>query len=169
MDRAVIRPLPLLGAMVMFALSATASHAQDRHRDRPWREGPQRPPMVVPRSADGGETGRRGFGPPPPPPYGQPPPYAPRPMGPGPRGPNSLGPDWREQQDEARQGVRGGTLAPLGRVIDGIARRSPGRQLDAGLEYDNGRMVYRVRWMTDRGRRIDYIVDAATGQILSGR
>ncbi len=167
MDRAVNRPISLLGAIALFALSTNASHAQDRHRDRPWRDGPQRPPMVAPRSVDDGENGRRGFGPPPP--NGSPAPYARGRMAPRPRGPNSLGADWREQQDEARQGVRGGNLAPLGRVIDGIARRSPGRQLDAGLEYDNGRMVYRVRWMTDRGRRIDYIVDAATGQILSGR
>ncbi|MHB8529747.1 MAG: PepSY domain-containing protein [Caulobacteraceae bacterium] len=65
--------------------------------------------------------------------------------------------------------MRGGRLAPLGRVIEGIGRRSPGRQLDAGLEYEGGRPVYRVRWMTDRGRRIDYIVDAATGRILGAR
>jgi hypothetical protein len=89
--------------------------------------------------------------------------------GPGARGPNSLGADWRQQQDEARQGVRQGQLAPLGRVIGGIARRTPGRQLDAGIEYMGERPVYRVRWMTANGRRIDYIVDAATGAILSGR
>jgi uncharacterized membrane protein YkoI len=52
-------------------------------------------------------------------------------------------------------------------VIAGIRGRSPGRQLDAGIEYRNGRPVYRVRWMTNQGRRIDYIVDAASGAILS--
>jgi uncharacterized membrane protein YkoI len=35
--------------------------------------------------------------------------------------------------------------------------------LDAGLEGPN----YRVRWATADGRRIDFIVDARTGQILS--
>jgi len=59
-------------------------------------------------------------------------------------------------------------MAPLGRIIDGIGRRAPGRPLDAGIEYQDGRAVYRVRWITDRGRRIDYIVDAATGAILRG-
>jgi uncharacterized membrane protein YkoI len=81
---------------------------------------------------------------------------------------NSLGAGWRQQQDEARLGVRRGAMAPLGRIIDGIGRRAPGRPLDAGIEYQDGRAVYRVRWITDRGRRIDYIVDAATGAILRG-
>ncbi len=99
-----------------------------------------------------------------PPPY---PPYPAYPTYPAPRPPNSLGADWREQQEEARSGVREGQWAPLGRVIAGIRGRSPGRQLDAGIEYRNGRAVYRVRWMTNRGRRIDYIVDAASGAILS--
>ncbi len=80
------------------------------------------------------------------------------------RGPDSLGADWRAQQDEARGGVQSGRLVPLSRVIEMIARRVPGRVLDAGLEGRN----YRVRWATADGRRIDFIVDAETGQILSG-
>ena len=28
--------------------------------------------------------------------------------------------------------------------------------------------IYRVRWMTRDGRRVDYLIDAATGAILSG-
>ncbi len=82
--------------------------------------------------------------------------------------PNSLGADWRLQQDEARQGVRAHQLMPLGQVIERIRQRSPGRQLDAGLEYQGERPLYRVRWMTKDGRRIDYLIDAVTGAILSG-
>ena len=82
--------------------------------------------------------------------------------------PNSLGADWRLQQDEARQGVRDHHLMPLGRVIEQVRARTPGRQLDAGLEYQGERPIYRVRWMTKDGRRIDYLIDAATGAILSG-
>lgn len=89
---------------------------------------------------------------------------------PGPAGrANSLGADWRLQQEEARFGVRHGQLAPLGQVIEGIQRRSPGRQLDTGIEYDAGRPVYRVRWMTAHGRRVDFLVDAASGAIMSER
>ena len=76
---------------------------------------------------------------------------------------------WREQQDVLRQGVRQGQLAPLGRVIGSIRQITPGRQLDAHLEYLGPRMVYRVVWVTEQGRRVDYFVDAASGAILSGR
>ena len=82
--------------------------------------------------------------------------------------PNSLGADWRLQQDEARQGVRDHHLMPLGQVIEQVRVRTPGRQLDAGLEYQGERPIYRVRWMTKDGRRIDYLIDAVTGAILSG-
>jgi len=82
--------------------------------------------------------------------------------------PNSLGADWRLQQDEARQGVRERRLMPLAAVIEQLRARVPGRQLDAGLEYQGERPIYRVRWMTRDGRRIDYLIDAVTGAILSG-
>lgn len=78
--------------------------------------------------------------------------------------PDSLGADWRAGSGQARDGVQSGQLVPLSRVIDMIGRRVPGRVLDAGLEGSN----YRVRWATADGRRIDFIVDARTGQILSG-
>jgi uncharacterized membrane protein YkoI len=96
------------------------------------------------------------------------PPDKPPPQGQARHHPNSLGAEWRLQQDEARQGVREHHLMPLGRVIEQVRLRTPGRQLDAGLEYEGQRPIYRVRWMTRDGRRIDYLIDAVTGAILSG-
>jgi len=90
--------------------------------------------------------------------YGAPPP--------GRRGTDSLGADWGGQQDEVRAGVRQGRYMGLARVIGAIRQRTPGRQLDAGLEQWGGRTVYRVRWAEPGGRRIDYIVDAQSGAIL---
>ncbi len=80
------------------------------------------------------------------------------------RGPDSLGADWRARQDDTRDDVRSGQAIPFSQVIDAIGRRVPGRLLNAGREGPN----YRVRWAADDGRRIDFIVDARTGQILSG-
>lgn len=88
---------------------------------------------------------------------------------PPPTGYDSLGADWGAQQDEARQGVKNGHYLPLGRVLAEINRRTPGYQLDAGLEQSDGRAVYRVRWAAANGRRIDYIVDAVSGAILNTR
>jgi uncharacterized membrane protein YkoI len=84
-------------------------------------------------------------------------------------GPDSLGADWGPQQDAARAGVKQGRYTPLTEVIAEIRRRTPGRQLDAGLEQSGARSVYRVRWATNDGRRIDYIVDAKSGAILSAQ
>jgi uncharacterized membrane protein YkoI len=85
------------------------------------------------------------------------------------RGENdSLGAGWSPQQDTARDEVRRGRLIPLGQVLEMIGRRVPGRALDAGLEQMGDRPVYRVRWLTQDGRRIDLIVDATSGAILAG-
>jgi uncharacterized membrane protein YkoI len=54
-------------------------------------------------------------------------------------------------------------------VIEQIQHRSPGRELDAEFVSLNGRAVYRVLWLTAHGRRVDYLVDAATGAILGGQ
>ncbi len=68
---------------------------------------------------------------------------------------------------DAAAGVRQG-LRPMGQVLREIQRQQPGRQLDAGMEtWGDGRPTYRVRWAAENGRRIDYVVDARTGVILS--
>jgi hypothetical protein len=93
--------------------------------------------------------------------YGYAPPPAPR------YAPNSLGSGWRPQQDDARRGVREGRMASLSQVMENIRRTTPGRMLDAGVEPGpDGRPTYRVRWAAEGGRRIDFIVDAATGAII---
>jgi hypothetical protein len=114
-------------------------------------------------------SGGRGYAYPPPAYYPQPVPAYPPPYSYAPPpayAPNSLGAGWGQQQDEARRGVRQG-LMPLGQVMQNIRRVTPGRLLDAGLEPGpDGRPAYRVRWAAAGGRRIDFIVDAATGAII---
>jgi len=74
-----------------------------------------------------------------------------------------LGGESRDAVAGVRQGLR-----PMGQVLSEIQRRQPGRQLDAGMEsWSDGRPAYRVRWAAENGRRIDYVVDARTGAILS--
>jgi uncharacterized membrane protein YkoI len=80
--------------------------------------------------------------------------------------PNSLSAGWRNQQYEARDAVQQGRHVPLERVLEGLRRRTPGRQLDAGIEVRDGRTVYRIRWAANDGRRIDYLVDARTGALV---
>ncbi len=93
-----------------------------------------------------------------------------QPFPPGAQPGDSLGADWREQQNEARQKVREGRHVPLDRVIESIRRQTPGRLLDTGIEQGpDGRSVYRVRWAAANGRRLDILVDAQSGAILSSQ
>ena len=65
-------------------------------------------------------------------------------------------------QSQNRPGAYSSPITSLGEVIGALERRSPGRQLDSGLEHMGGREVYRVRWLTQDGRRIvDSLVDFA--------
>ena len=89
-------------------------------------------------------------------------------MSPPPRRPQAPFPGWNTDREEA-PGLFSGRVAPLGQIIGSIRRRSPGRELDAAVEVVDGRSVYRVLWVTAHGRRVDFIVDAQTGAILSER
>jgi hypothetical protein len=63
--------------------------------------------------------------------------------------------------------ARPGGRMSLDGVISQMHRRFPGgRMLDAAIENHGGREVYRVRWATGDGRRVDYLVDAQTGAIV---
>ena len=161
----------ILGAVL--AAAALAGHAQSRHGGGPPGRAWGGYAHGYPQGGGGQRYGPpgaypgRGYGGYPPQGYGPPPGYGPGPYGPPGawRAPGA----WRQQEEFLRQGVRQGQLAPLGSVIENIRRITPGRQLDAGLEYMGPRLVYRVRWMTANGRRQDYFVDATTGAILSNR
>jgi hypothetical protein len=118
-------------------------------------------------------------------PYGQPPPslhgeYAARPYAtpgyPSPLGPYAApvgggwGGDWRAEQYEVRRAVRDGRHVPLSQAIAAVRQRAPGHVLDAAMEAaPDGRPLYRLRWATNDGRRIDYLVDAATGAIVGAQ
>ena len=56
----------------------------------------------------------------------------------------------------------------LREVVVTLAKRTPGRLLDASfVPGASGAEVLRVRWLDTTGRRIDYLVEPATGAILN--
>jgi uncharacterized membrane protein YkoI len=64
-----------------------------------------------------------------------------------------------------RGGPRGGgQTISMEQAVSIVSRRVPGRLLDASPAGTN----YRIVWLTNDGRRIDFIVDAESGAILSG-
>ena len=69
------------------------------------------------------------------------------------------------EQPYGRGGERGGgQTISMEQAVAIVSRRVPGRLLDASPAGAN----YRIVWLTNDGRRIDFIVDAVTGAILSG-
>lgn len=56
---------------------------------------------------------------------------------------------------------------PLPDVLSGLNRRAPGKLLDAKRGTQGGRPVYLISWAAEGGRRIDYVVDAERGNIIS--
>jgi uncharacterized membrane protein YkoI len=75
----------------------------------------------------------------------------------------------RRNHDRARDAVGSGDVLPLGRIMQRVNRRYPGRLLDVDLARNNwGRWIYRLKLLApgDRVRRL--VVDAQTGRVLSG-
>jgi len=176
------RRIALLGLLLLASCPAAA-----QSRAHGFRAGSGGGPGRA--AYEGGYGGSRGgaqpprgayplgpFGPPPAAPRGE---YAGRPYPPlaYPQSPGAygfpgrgFGGNWRAEQDEVRRAVRDGRHVPLSHAIAAVRQRSPGHVLDAGMETaPDGRTLYRLRWATNDGRRIDYLVDAATGVIVGAQ
>ncbi len=159
------RLIALLGLLSLATCPAAAQSRPHGLRAAPGRAPPHA-------SYPGVYGGPRAAYPPsvyPPPPPGAV--YAPRPYPPAYPPPGAygsgLGGNWRSEQDEVRRAVRDGRHVPLSQAIASVRQRSPGHVLDAGMEPGpEGRTLYRLRWATNDGRRIDYLVDAATGAVV---
>jgi hypothetical protein len=152
--------------------AAPAPHYAPGYRGQPYPAQPPARAYAYPAPAQAYPYPQRGappaYTPPPPPPSPQGAPQQPyyRGQAPAPWR-NSLGAYSGGQQEAARQGVRSGRAMPLGQLTAGIRRSVPGRMLDAYPETGpDGRPAYRIRWAAAGGRRIDFIVDAATGAII---
>ncbi|MEE8515411.1 MAG: hypothetical protein V3T02_02115 [Alphaproteobacteria bacterium] len=75
----------------------------------------------------------------------------------------------RDEQDRARDAVRGGQARPLAEIITGLQNVCPGTFLGASLQRQGQGYLYRVQILRASGRRITFLVDAATGAIVGGR
>ena len=71
---------------------------------------------------------------------------------------------------QARDSREEGRTVPLSRIFSNLKHEYGGYQLSADL-YDkgNGKAVYEIDWMTGDGRKMHFVVDAASGSILDRR
>lgn len=55
---------------------------------------------------------------------------------------------------------------PLSRVLQMLAQKMPGRQLNTTMGDSGGRPTYVIQWQKSDGRVVVVVVDAETGQII---
>lgn len=71
--------------------------------------------------------------------------------------------------DEARDARNKGDVKPLREIFRQLKRQHGGYQVDANLFNREGGQVYVIDWVTEKGRRMEFTVDAKTGRILSSK
>jgi uncharacterized membrane protein YkoI len=69
-------------------------------------------------------------------------------------------------QASAREAVKEGRQVPLSRVLQTIAKRYPGRQLNTTMGESGGHAVYLVQWQLANGQIKVFTVDAQSGEML---
>ena len=67
--------------------------------------------------------------------------------------------------DDAGQAVSSGRAMPVAAILKSLKGRI-GEVLEIELDDDDGRLVYEIKYLDSRGRRMEAYVDARTGRIL---
>lgn len=94
-------------------------------------------------------------------------------------GPAEARPGWREglgqSFDAERPGARPSEASqdrqrtPLYQIVQRLERRVGGQMLDARLVEGGRGEMYVIKWLTDDGRKIEFLVDAQAGAVLDQR
>lgn len=71
--------------------------------------------------------------------------------------------------DEARDARNKGDVKSLNQIFRQLKREHGGYQVDANLFNRDGTQVYVIDWVTEKGRRMEFTVDAKTGRILRSK
>ncbi len=68
--------------------------------------------------------------------------------------------------NRARAALGRGEIRPLAEVLDMVTASIPGDVVEVELEREDGAWVYEFKIIATGGRRIEVVVDAATGVLL---
>lgn len=69
--------------------------------------------------------------------------------------------------DEVRSARDKGDVVPLREIFSKLKRQYGGYQVDANLFNRDGGQVYVIDWMTGKGDRVRFTVNAKTGRMIS--
>jgi len=71
-----------------------------------------------------------------------------------------------DDHDRARDAVERGAILTLTRILDIVARDTPGRIIDVELDEDDGQYIYEIEIIDHEGRIAELKIDAANGRII---
>jgi len=69
--------------------------------------------------------------------------------------------------NEVKNAREKGDVVSLKSIFKRLKTRHGGHQIDANLFNKDGKQVYVIDWMTGRGERVRFDVDAKSGRVLS--
>ncbi|GAB5457398.1 MAG: hypothetical protein Hens3KO_04280 [Henriciella sp.] len=69
--------------------------------------------------------------------------------------------------DQARSARDSGDVVPLKDIFQRLKRQYGGYQIDANLFNRGNGQVYVIDWMTEKGERVRFTVDAKSGRVIS--
>ncbi len=69
--------------------------------------------------------------------------------------------------DQARDARDKGDVVPLREIFKSLKKRYGGYQVDANLFNRGNGQVYVIDWMSEKGERMRFTVDAKSGRVLS--
>lgn len=74
-----------------------------------------------------------------------------------------------KEYDDIRRLRQRGDILPLEQILQRARRQRDGRVLETDLQREDGRYVYAVELVDDKGRVWELQLDAATGEVLKNR
>jgi len=70
---------------------------------------------------------------------------------------------------EARELLQSGKILSLETILKHVRQNHPGKVLEVELEKENGKIVYEIEILSDKGIVKEIYVDAESGNILSAK
>jgi len=72
----------------------------------------------------------------------------------------------RRDHDLARQALQDGVVLSLRAILDIVEREYPGQIMEVEFEHDDGRFVYELKVLQNRGRLVKLKLDARSGAVI---
>lgn len=74
--------------------------------------------------------------------------------------------DKKAEQAAVREALQRGEILPLAKILAIVAAQVPGEVIKVELDRDDGKMIYEIKVLADKGRVREIELDARTGDVI---